>query len=280
MLQTCKKPPNLVELLGMKLDGNELAAYIKERHAGEIRATHRRPKLAILMHPESGAATRMYVERTKKGYAMDIGADCQIHEVALSTDELIAFIQKLNDDNSVTGIIVQLPYPGVDIDVVLASVAPHKDIDGLNPDSNFDMPTPSAIMWLLSAYNISIKDKKVAVIGQGRLVGKPLADMLEVSGAIVTRCDDTTTDLKSVTLQSDIIVSATGQPKLIAPDMIADGSVVIGAGTADVGGSVKGDLDPKLYNNESLKIARNTGGVGPVTIAALFENLLIAAKNF
>jgi len=264
----------------MKLDGDQLAQYIKARHAREVQALNPTPKLAIIMHPDSGVATRTYVERTKKGYAQDIGADCEIYEVALATDELIDFISKLNDDTSVTGIIVQLPYPDVDTDAVLASVAPHKDIDGLGPESNFDMPTPQAIMWLLAAYNLPFRGKNVAVIGQGRLVGAPLADMLEASGALVTRCDDTTTDLASVTLGSDIVISATGHAKLITPDMIAPETVVIGAGTSDIGGSTKGDLDKELYKNESLKIARNTGGVGPVTVAALFENLLIAAKNF
>jgi len=264
----------------MKLDGNELASYIKQRHVGEIRAMRVKPKLAIIMHPNSGIATRTYVERTKKGYAIDVGAECEIHEVALGTDELIAFIQTLNADASINGIIIQLPYPDVDTEQVLAAVAPHKDIDGLNPDSNFDMPTPQAILWLLAAYNLAYKGKKVAVVGQGRLVGAPVADMLESSGAIVTRCDSETKDLAAVTLDSDIIVSATGQPKLITPAMVKSGTIIIGAGTSDIGGQTKGDLDRELYNDESLKIARNTGGVGPVTVAALFDNLLIAARTF
>lgn len=264
----------------MKLDGDELASYIKQRHTGEIRAMKVTPKLAIIMHSNSGAATRTYVERTKKGYAVDIGADCEIHEVSLDQAALIELINKLNTDDAIHGIIVQLPYFDVDIEEVLASVAPHKDIDGLGPDSNFDMPTPQAILWLLAAYNLNYKDKKVAVIGQGRLVGAPVADMLQNSGALVTRCDDTTADLKSVTLASDIIISATGHAKLITPDMIKPGSIVIGAGTSDIGGSTKGDLDKDLYQDDTLKIARNTGGVGPVTVAALFDNLLIAARTF
>lgn len=264
----------------MKLDGDELASYIKERHAREIKALAKVPKLAIIMHTDAGLATRTYVERTKKGYAQDIGATCEIHEVDFDQNGIMQLIHELNNDDSVTGIIVQLPYPDVDIDEVLATVAPHKDIDGLGSDSNFDMPTPQAILWLLAGYNLSYKDKKVAVIGQGRLVGAPLADMLEGSGAIVTRCDNSTADLKSVTLDSDIIISATGQPKLITPDMIKPDTIVIGAGTSDISGSTKGDLDKALYDDESLKIARNTGGVGPVTVAALFDNLLIAARTF
>ncbi len=264
----------------MKLDGDELASYIKQRHMGEIRAMKVKPKLAIIMHTDSGLATRTYVERTKKGYAVDIGADCEIHEVSLDQAGVIELIETLNADESVHGIIVQLPYPDVDIEEVLAAVAPHKDIDGLGPDSNFDMPTPQAILWLLAGYNISYKDKKVAVIGQGRLVGAPVADMLEGSGAIVTRCDESTTDLTAVTLDSDIIISATGQAKLITPDMVKPDTIIIGAGTSDVGGSTKGDLDKDLYADETLKIARNTGGVGPVTVAALFDNLLIAARTF
>lgn len=264
----------------MKLDGDELASYIKARHVGEIRSLPVKPKLAIIMHPKSGVATRTYVERTKKGYAQDIGADCHIHEVAMNTAELIDLINQLNTDTTVNGIIVQLPYPDVDTEQILASVAPHKDIDGLGPESNFDMPTPQAILWLLAAYNLTYKDKKVAVVGQGRLVGGPLSDLLENSGALVTRCDDQTTNLQAITLDSDVIISATGQPKLIKPSMVKSGTVIIGAGTSDIGGSTKGDLDKELYNDDSLKIARNTGGVGPVTVAALFDNLLIATRTF
>lgn len=264
----------------MKLDGDELASYIKQRHAGEIRAMRVKPKLAIIMHTNAGIATRTYVERTKKGYAQDIGADCEIHEVSLDQADVIDLIEKLNADESVHGIIVQLPYPDVEIEEVLAAVAPHKDIDGLGPESNFDMPTPQAILWLLAAYNLSYKGKTVAVIGQGRLVGAPVANMLESSGAIVMRCDNSTTDLESVTLESDIVISATGQAALIKPDMIKPGTVIIGAGTSDIGGPTKGDLDKQLYSDDTLKIARNTGGVGPVTVAALFDNLLIAARTF
>lgn len=264
----------------MKLDGDELASYIKQRHSGEIRAMRIKPKLAIIMHANAGIATRTYVERTKKGYAVDIGAECEIHEVTLDQAGVIELIEKLNNDASVHGIIVQLPYPDVDTEAVVAAVAPHKDIDGLNPDSNFDMPTPQAILWILAAYNISYKDKKVAVVGQGRLVGAPVADMLESSGALVTRCDSSTKDLAAVTLEADIVISATGIAKLIKPDMIRPGTVIVGAGTSDVGGSTKGDLDKELYKDDTLKVARNTGGVGPVTVAALFDNLLIAARTF
>lgn len=264
----------------MKLDGDELASYIKARHAAEIRSLAVKPKLAIIMHVDSGVATRTYVERTKKGYALDIGAECEIHEVDMDQAGVIELIERLNNDSTVHGIIVQLPYPNVDTDIILEAVAPHKDIDGLSSESNFDMPTPQAILWLLAAYNLTYKNKKVAVIGQGRLVGKPVADVLESSGAVVTRCDQQTKDLKSVTLESDIIISATGQAKLITPDMVKPGTTIIGAGTSDVGGSTKGDLDKALYNDETLKIARNTGGVGPVTVAALFDNLLIATRTF
>jgi len=264
----------------MKLDGDELASYVKQRHAGEIKAMRVKPKLAIIMHTDAGIATRTYVERTKKGYAQDIGAECEIHEVSLDQTGVTQLIDRLNADESIHGIIVQLPYPGVEIEEVLAAVAPHKDIDGLGPESNFDMPTPQAILWLLAGYNISYKGKNAAVIGQGRLVGAPVADMLENSGAIVTRCDNSTPDLAAVTLDSDIIISATGQAGLIKPNMVKPETVIIGAGTSDIGGSTKGDLDKALYLDDSLKIARNTGGVGPVTVAALFDNLLIAARTF
>lgn len=261
-----------------RLNGDELAGYIKERHAREIRGMSAVPKLAIIMHTNAGPATRSYVERTKQGYAIDVGAKAEIHEVDYDTNKLLELIERLNSDASVHGIIIQLPYEGVDIETVLAAVDPAKDVDGLGPDAAFDMPTPKAIQWLLASYNIDYRDKQVAVIGQGRLVGGPLANVLEATGAKVTRCDDTTPDLTKVTLAADIVISATGHAKLIQPGMVKSGAVVIGAGTSDIGGSTKGDLDKQLYDDATLTIARNTGGVGPVTVAALFDNLLIAAR--
>ncbi len=154
-----------------------------------------------------------------------------------------------------------------------------KDVDGLGPNSPFDAATPKAILWLLGGYNIDFKGKTVVVVGQGLLVGAPLATMLEDSGAHVIRCDKSTADLRSEVMKADIIVTATGQPNLITADMVKSGTVVIDAGTAEIDGNLVGDVDHALYEDESLKITPNPGGVGPITVAALFDNLLQAATK-
>ncbi|MFI5240101.1 MAG: bifunctional 5,10-methylenetetrahydrofolate dehydrogenase/5,10-methenyltetrahydrofolate cyclohydrolase [Candidatus Saccharimonadia bacterium] len=262
----------------MLLGGKELASYIKQRHLEQVRALPRPPKLAIVMSIAADAATRVYVRSSKSRYGEDIGALIDVHEIDGDSASVKRLISKLNHDSAVTGIIVQLPFPGVDTDEVIRSVAPSKDVDGLHPDSEYEPATPKAIFWLLSSYGISWKDKTVGVVGQGRLVGLPLSNMLEASKAAkVIRCDISTKNL-SQTLQScDIVISAVGKPNLITTEMISPGCVVVDAGTAEIDGNLVGDVDHYLYGREGIKITPNPGGVGPMTVAALFDNLLIAA---
>ncbi len=263
----------------MLLPGKDLADFIKQRHFAQVRALGFTPKLAIIMSHQAGAATRMYVKSTKSRYAEDIGASVDVHEAAGKTDQVLALIKRLNADQGVHGIIVQLPFEGIDIDAVVAAVDPAKDIDGLRPNSQFDPATPKAIFWLLSSYGIEWKDRVVTVVGQGRVVGKPLADMLENSQATVIRCDIQTKNLGAETLKADIVVTATGQPNLIKKGMVKPGTIIVDAGTTELDGNLVGDVDHKLYQDESLKITPNPGGVGPMTVAALFDNLLLAASQ-
>lgn len=263
----------------MLLSGKDLAEFIKERHFQEVRVLGFTPTLAIVMSTKADMATRTYVKSTKSRYGEEIGVEVRVHEVDGDTDRVIELVTSLNADKGIHGVIVQLPFEGVEADKVLAAVAPDKDIDGLNPSTEFDPATPKAILWLLAGYNIDYKGKTVTVVGHGRLVGKPLAQMLEDSGAVVIRCDKQTKDLKAETLKADIIVTATGQPDLIQADMVRPGTVIIDAGTAEIDGNLVGDVDHKLYQEKSLKITPNPGGVGPLTVAALFDNLLLAATK-
>jgi methylenetetrahydrofolate dehydrogenase (NADP+)/methenyltetrahydrofolate cyclohydrolase len=125
---------------------------------------------------------------------------------------------------------------------------------------------------LLAAYNVDLQGR-IVVVGQGRLVGKPLADRLEVSGHDVVRCDVHTKDLRAETIQADILFTGTGQEHLIKPDMVKDGAVVVDTG------SPRNEIDPALYDRDDLTITPNPGGVGPMTVASLFDNLLIAAQR-
>ncbi|HSX48080.1 MAG TPA: bifunctional 5,10-methylenetetrahydrofolate dehydrogenase/5,10-methenyltetrahydrofolate cyclohydrolase [Candidatus Nanoarchaeia archaeon] len=252
----------------MLLEGKNLAEFIKERHYQQMRSFERVPKLAII-HASSDPATGSYL-KAKQAYGQDLGIAVEVHEPARKTEAILELIKKLNRDDSIDGIVVQLPLEkGIATDEVIGAIEPHKDIDGLGPKSKFDPATPTAILWLLSSYQINHKDKLVTVVGQGRLVGEPISRMLQDSGATVICCDEDTKDLKSETLKADIVVTATGQKNLIKPGMVKEGAVVIDA---------SGDVDPKLFENESLKITPTPGGVGPVTVTVLFDNLLRAAQ--
>jgi methylenetetrahydrofolate dehydrogenase (NADP+) / methenyltetrahydrofolate cyclohydrolase len=253
----------------MLLSGTDITDYIKPRHYQAVAALPRSPKLAII-HASSDPATDSYLA-AKQAYANDIGAVVQIHRPPADTAALVAAVEKLNRDDHVDGIVVQLPLPSaVDTDAVVAALEPAKDIDGLGPAASFDPATAVGILWLLSGYGIDYHGKTIAVVGQGRLVGAPLADLLEASGGRVIRCDVTTTDLKPSLQAADIIVTAAGRPGLITPDLVPPDAVVIDAA---------GDADPALYDRADLKITPTPGGVGPMTVAALFDQLLRAAAK-
>ena len=178
------------------------------------------------------------------------------------------------------GIIVQLPLERPEqTDEIVNLVAPEKDVDGLGKQPAFDPATPMAILWLLAGYNIDLQGKQVLLIGRGKLVGAPLERMLKASGVNVFVADRQTTDLKSETLQADVIITATGSPAILYPDMLKQGSVVVDAGVAGEEGKTVGDLAPEVYERDDLTLTPTKGGVGPLTVCALFENVIRAARR-
>lgn len=270
----------------MLLDGRELAEFIKERQAQNVRSLQHvkaRPHLAIIQCINTTVSSNKEVVsskyiKIKQEYGNDIGVDVSLHEP--TAEELIDSIKKLNGDDSVHGIIIQLPLPKqLDTDAVLNQVEPGKDVDGLGRSSPFDSPTPTAILWLLSGYDIELKGKQVLMVGQGRLVGAPLTRILQNSGVGVAVSDKNTKDLSASTLKADVIITATGQPGLITGDMIKPGAAVIDAGTSDIAGELVGDLHKDVYARQDIKLSPVPGGVGPLTVCALFENLLTAYKK-
>jgi len=262
------------------LYGSELAGFIKERQAREVRtlysSKHIRPKLAIIVtidHP----VINIYV-RLKKQYGQDIGVDVDLYK--LKQPEVPAKLEQLNADQSVHGIIIQLPLEDpTKTDEIVNLVEPSKDVDALGLKSIFEPATPMAIMWLLAGYNIDLNGKRVLLIGRGKLVGQPLERILRDSGIDVVVADRTTADLKKETLDADIIITATGRPAILYPDMIKKEAVVIDAGVASEDGKTVGDVDDSLYGREDLTLTPKKGGVGPLTVCALFENVILAFKQ-
>lgn len=259
------------------LDGGELASFMKEAQAARVRSLRGRgviPKLAIIRDSDNPVIIK-YVN-LKKNYGDDIDVvveDWYGRDVA-------ALIEKANQDESVHGVIVQLPLVDNDnLDQLLSEITPAKDVDGLNPDGEvFESATATAINYLLAGYNIDLTKKKVALVGHGRLVGAPLEKMWKNSGLDVT-VFNSKSDLSALTDYS-VVVSATGVPHLIKSDMIATGAIVIDAGTASEGGVLVGDLDDAVRERDNLTaITPKIGGVGPLTVTALFEHVLIAAEK-
>lgn len=262
------------------LNGLELASYIKQRQAHEVRALRQawqvQPKLAIIVtidHPVINVYMRM-----KKKYGADILIDVDVHQVAQA--DASATVERLNADPSVHGIIIQLPLEQPEeTDKLVNMVAPQKDVDALGQHALFDPATPMAILWLLAGYNVDFAGKQVLLIGRGKLVGAPLEKMLQASGVNVAVADRSTADLRAATLNADIIITATGSPAILYPDMLKPGAVVVDAGVAGEEGKTVGDVAPSVYDLDNITITPPKGGVGPLTVCALFENVIRSARR-
>ncbi len=262
------------------LNGRELADFIKERQAHEVRALRQawnvQPKLAIIVTIDNPVID-VYV-RLKKQYGADILIDVDVHRVDQA--EVPALVDKLNQDESVHGMIIQLPIAEPEkTDELVNLVAPEKDVDALGAKAEFDPATPMAIMWLLAGYNVDLAGKKVLLIGRGKLVGAPLERILKASEVDVMAVDRETADLVADTQEADVIITATGSPAILYPDMIKYGAVVVDAGVASEDGKTVGDLAPEVYERDDLTLTPVKGGVGPLTVCALFENVIRAAKR-
>lgn len=261
------------------LNGKELAGYIQERQARQVRGLrqqwHVNPKLAIVVTAEH-AAIDVYI-RMKQRYGADILVDVDVHRV--TQEEAPALIERLNDDESVHGIIVQLPLQDPSrTDEIVDLVAPEKDVDALGRRAVLDPATPLAILWLLAGYNINLAGKKIVLVGRGKLVGAPLERMMVASGYDVTIADRQTKNVPELVRTADVVITATGVPGLVTADMLKQGAVVVDAGVAGEQGRTVGDLGSDVYERDDLTLTPQKGGVGPLTICALFDNVIQAAR--
>lgn len=262
------------------LNGKELAGFIKERQAKAVRGLRQAhnvvPKLAIIQCKDD-PVINTYV-KLKKAYGADILVDVDIHFVR--QDEIAKLLQKLNRDDRIHGIIVQLPLTDpTQTDEIVNLVAPDKDVDALGKKAQFDPATPMAILWLLSGYNIDLKGKKVLLIGRGKLVGAPLERMLLDSGVDVESVTREVKDLAEHTQRADVIITATGSPAILYAEMFKENAVVVDAGVASESGKTVGDLGSDVYERDDLTVTPPKGGVGPLTVCALFDNVIRAARR-
>ena len=256
-----------------ELNGRELAGYIKERQAHQVRhlrAIKKFPKLVIFYDNDNPVILK-YIS-LKEQYGTDILVDVETRKI--NAENASAEVKAAADDPNVSGIIVQLPLAECD-EKILELIPNDKDVDGLRGER--DTATAMAIHWLLTGYGVDLPHLKLAVVGRGKLVGAPLLKMWNESGydvAMFHRGDD----LKRL-VDYDVVVTATGVPGLITSDMLKEGAVVVDAGTASEKGVIKGDIaDDVRLNRTDLSITPRIGGVGPLTVTMLFENVIRATK--
>ena len=275
------------------IDGKAISAQIREEIAAETKAfeaaTGKLPGLAVVLVGEN-PASQVYVRNKRKACA-EVGFYSEAYEIPAETtqEELLALIDKLNADDNINGILVQLPLPKhLNEEEVLLRIDPFKDVDAFHPynvgrimigNHNFLPCTPAGVMELLHRSGISCNGKECVVIGRSNIVGKPMAMLMLHDNGTVTICHSRTPDLAAVTRRADILVVAIGKADFVKADMVKEGAVVIDVGmNRRADGKLTGDVDFESVRPVASYITPVPGGVGPMTITMLMQNTLCAAK--
>lgn len=276
--------------MAVRLDGKALASKVKRRIAAEAAELPRRPGLAVVLVGDD-PASRVYVAGKERDCA-ECGITSFGHRLPAETaeEELLALIGRLNGDDRVDGILVQLPLPGhLNGEQLIGAIAPDKDVDCFHPlnvgrlaaGSPMFLPcTPAGVLALLDEYEIPIRGKRCVVLGRSNIVGKPMAALLTQRDGTVTVCHSRTEDPAQYTREADILISAVGKPRLITAEMVKEGAVVVDvAMNRDGDGRLCGDVDFAGVEPRASHITPVPGGVGPMTRAMLMQNILTAARG-
>jgi len=276
------------------IDGKAIAAKIRAEIAkgvAELKAKGVTPGLAVVLVGDD-PASRVYVSMKEKACAeAGIFSDEYKLPVETSEAELLDLVAKLNNDQAIHGILVQLPLPPqIDTDKVLEAISPKKDADGFHPYNVgrlsvgkplFQPCTPYGVMVMLKEEGVDLAGKEVVVIGRSNIVGKPVAMMCLAQNATVTVCHSRTRDLADVVRRADVVIAAVGRPEMVKGDWIKSGAVVIDVGVNRVGEKkLVGDVDFAGASQRAGAITPVPGGVGPMTITMLLYNTLESAKRF
>ena len=274
------------------LDGKAVSLKVKESvkvRADELKKFGVEPTLAVVLVGED-KASQTYV-RAKEKACNEYGIKSVAHRLSENTtqNELLALINVLNLDDSIHGILVQLPLPKhIDTNVVLAAIDPRKDVDGFHAVNvgklvsgldGFVPCTPLGVMEILKEYDIEVAGLNAVVIGRSNIVGKPMANLLLNASATVTVTHSKTTNLKEICKNADLIVAAIGKPFFLKADMVKDGAVIVDVGINRLDdGRLVGDVDFEEVAPKCSYITPVPGGVGPMTIAMLLNNTILAAQ--
>jgi methylenetetrahydrofolate dehydrogenase (NADP+)/methenyltetrahydrofolate cyclohydrolase len=269
------------------IDGKAVAKVLEAEVAAAISGLGFRPGL-VAVRVGNDPASEVYV-RNKARKARELGLEGTelVFPDTMSEAELLAEVARLNADDAVDGILVQLPLPKqIDSKKVIDAIDPRKDVDGFHPVNvgllHMGRPTlvpctPAGVMRLIASTGTSISGLRAVVIGRSDIVGKPVAALLLQQNATVTICHSRTRDLPSVAREADILVAAIGKPRFVTADMVKRGAVVIDVGINRVDGKLVGDVDFQNVREQASWITPVPGGVGPMTIAMLMKNTLTAA---
>lgn len=271
------------------IDGRKLSKEILAQIKNEVSALPFEPVFCDVLVGDSPVSTQYVNMKRKK--AEDIGIhfyDASFPE-SITTEELVNEIKKINQIPNMCGVIVQLPLPEtLDQEEVLDAVDPRLDVDCLSSitsnkfyqgEPSLEFPTAVACMAILDSLDLDLKDKKIVVIGQGKLVGKPVLRLLELRGLQVEGITSKTENKENIIKEADIIISGMGQGNYIKGDMIKAGAVIIDAGSSESNSSIVGDVDLDSVQGIASFVSPVPGGVGPMTVAMLLENVLKVAKS-
>lgn len=266
---------------------SEVAARVKARKEAGLRA----PGLAVVLVGED-PASQVYVG-SKRRACEEVGFVSKSFDLPATTSEqeLLALIDELNQDDQIDGILVQLPLPaGIDTTHVLEQIDPEKDVDGFHPYNvgrlaqripKLRSCTPKGIITLLDRYNVELRGKHAVVVGASNIVGRPMTLELLLAGCTTTTCHRFTKDLESHVRQADVVVVAVGKPNFIPGNWIKEGAIVVDVGINRLeSGKLVGDVEYDKAKEKASFITPVPGGVGPMTVASLIENTMLACEQF
>ena len=268
------------------IDGKALAAKVREEVASSVADLGHVGLATVLVGDDP--ASHVYIRHKQKA-AADVGMDARDHKLPADTsqDDLLAFIAELNADDGIDGLLVQLPLPDhIDEHTVIEAIDPAKDIDGIHPYNagrlmmgrpSLVPGTPRGVMRMLEEYEVPLEGVNAVVIGRSNIVGRPMAQLLLHANATVTVCHSRTRDLAAHTSAADVLVAAVGRMHMVAPEMVKPGSTVIDVGMNRTEAGLFGDVDPAAADRAAL-ITPVPGGVGPMTIAMVLQNTVVAAR--
>ena len=274
------------------ISGREVAENILQdlkKRVDVLKKKNITPKLVVVLVGDMKASASYVAQKEKFAVKAGIESDVMRFEASVTESEILAEIDKINGDNSIHGVIVQLPLPDhISVAKVLNRIHPSKDVDGFTPtnvgklflgEDTLVSCTPKGIMQMLASTKMDLNGKNVTVVGRSNIVGKPVAILCLQQNATVTMCHSRTKDLNAKLSDADVIIVAVGIPKFISGDQIPEGCVVIDVGIHNIDGKLCGDVDFDSASEKASAITPVPGGVGPMTVCALIENTIIAAER-